>query len=1334
MGRSYRLSAALVATIVLSLGRIGSAADVLWNVTGPADWNTAANWSPARVPTGTDNATSNNNGIATFSTNVTDQFTDLRFGDGAASGGSVTQSAGTIIASGLLRMNISGSANSNYTLIGGSATFSRINVNESAGAGGANLNVEGGVVTVPESNVGNGAGALFIGGGTGGGNGTVNVPAGTLSVGADTAGNQSIVVGSGGTSIAQLNVSGTGVVTVVGTGDMNVGAASPGIVTQTGGTVNLFTGPGATSWLHVGRQSNGTYTMSGGTLTDPNELSLADNGGVTGTFNLNGGTLTVGGIASGSGTGIFNFNGGTLRFVGSGPFGPGFGIISAANVQNGGAIIDSNGLTASFYGPLLNAGTGGLTKIGAGQLSLFGTSSTFVGGTVVNAGAVVIEADGSLGAVPASPTTNVTLNGGTLGFFVATTLNANRSIQLNTSGGTIDTQGNAVSVPGVISGNGALTKIGTGTLTLSGNNTFAGPVNVNAGTLTLSDGVLAADVHDQAEFVYNGGAFNGRVFLAGTVTFNAPFTAGNGMENDTGLTIASGQSIMLNGLGLDNEATLTMAGGTLTLSTGGSAANLNRGNFNLSATVPFNLGGATLTNAGTINLDGGLLSSGGNLINNPGGIVTGNGTIQSGFSNSGGTLVVGGGTTNITPAITNSGLIQLTAANSDLIGGTITNNAAGTIQGVGVVGNSVTNIGTIEPFGGTLSISGILLDPVGGLIRVGTGNKLLVTQGLQTSAGIVSLTGGTFDNGGRPLNNLGQISGYGTFATGGTGLDNNGSITFSGGLTTVNGPVTNENGKTILVAYNPALFTGLVTNNGGGTFNIVSTTAVFAGGSTGTFSGTFTNNANSAFSLGGNGVLEVDGAPSLGAVSSMAVGGTSTLRFKPTSGSASVATGVTATVASGAALELAGSVSALSSGGNHVNILDNSAAPGVLVSGTNQQVGNIDGSGTTQVNAGSDLTANHIIQSVLVIGGTATSHGLVTIDASDAAGNPLTNGSPGTLTPGDQFRAAASIGDSATTALGLVALVDLPDGSTGRQTAVPEPASLVQFVIGVMAVGGLAGWRRSVTQSQELRTRFNARRHIVLRTVDQRADRKGRHLVGWVRSQQGQQHVFALELRIEPEVVSIGREDHRHPIMDLDHQHVGIGRDEGTRFDRFAVPAPMLGQPGECEGAIFLQPDIVRLLRLGVGALLPLVEAVRDDQAPAPLERRAKRRLVGDCLRAGVDHAVADFRIVGPRRDQPPVAELPLPLAVLQRDRQHLLSRRDVVAQSEVGDFEKPECLGDFLRRRAKCESTAHGIALSEASRDPARVRYMAVTDAAIDRVAVVRLNSGQKLTATVRL
>ena len=501
-----------------------------------------------------------------------------------------------------------------------------------------------------------------------------------------------------------------------------------------------------------------------------------------------------------------------------------------------------------------------------------------------------------------------------------------------------------------------------------------------------------------------------------------------------------------------------MAGGTLRLTPG--PFNVNHGTFNLTAATPFDISGATLTNGGTLNLSSGLLSGAtGSLVNGFGGTLVGPGTITSGFSNSGGIVVVGSGTTNITHAFASSGAIQLTTVTSNLVGGTITNN--GTINGLGNIGSAVTNTagGTLEALGNVLYVSGALQNQAGGLIRVGAGSKLVIVQGLATNVGVINLSGGIFDNNGHPLNNTGQMSGFGTFATGGAGLDNNGTVTFFGGLTNVNGAVTNENGKTIVVAYNPAIFTGLVTNNGGGTFNIVSTTAVFAGGSSGSFSGTFTNNASSAFSVGGSGVLEVDGAPTLGAASSMAVGGTSTLQFKPTTGAATVGAGVTATVASGATLELAGSVSSLSSGANRVNITNSSSSPGILVSGTNQQVGNIDGAGATQVNAGSDLTANLIVQSALVIGGTAGSPGLLTIDASDASGNPL--GQPsgfelaGSLVPSGPFGDVNSSESMSSIAADSTELAVPAAGNSveiGNASQVPEPSTILLGLLAVLGV------------------------------------------------------------------------------------------------------------------------------------------------------------------------------------------------------------------------------------------------------------------------------------------
>ena len=234
------------------------------------------------------------------------------------------------------------------------------------------------------------------------------------------------------------------------------------------------------------------------------------------------------------------------------------------------------------------------------------------------------------------------------------------------------------------------------------------------------------------------------------------------------------------------------------------------------------------------------------------------------------------------------------------------------------------------------------------------------------------------------------------------------------------------------------------------------TTLTLAGSNTGanTIAGVLADNGAGSLSVvkDGSGLWILSGANAYSGGTTVLAG---TLRFAitSTSGTPTISAGATATVNAGATLELAGSVSALSSGANRTNITNNSDAPGVLVSGTNQQVGNIDGSGTTQVNAGSDLTANHIVQGALIIGGTAGTPGHVTIDASDSSGNSLASSAAERLTLSGQ-------GDSATARLGAAALAETADASTGSETAVPEPAALIQFVIGGLSLIWVAHRRK----------------------------------------------------------------------------------------------------------------------------------------------------------------------------------------------------------------------------------------------------------------------------------
>ena len=118
----------------------------------------------------------------------------------------------------------------------------------------------------------------------------------------------------------------------------------------------------------------------------------------------------------------------------------------------------------------------GITKSGSGTLSLAGSSS-YDAGTTIQAGTLNINADAALGAVPASAATNITFSGNSTlqAGAAAVSLNANRNIAVNSGvTATFDTQGNTMAIPGVVGGAGGLTKIGSGTLTLSGKNTYPG--------------------------------------------------------------------------------------------------------------------------------------------------------------------------------------------------------------------------------------------------------------------------------------------------------------------------------------------------------------------------------------------------------------------------------------------------------------------------------------------------------------------------------------------------------------------------------------------------------------------------------------------------------------------------------------------------------------------------------------------------------------------------------------------------------------------------------------------------------------------------------------------
>jgi autotransporter-associated beta strand protein len=122
-----------------------------------------------------------------------------------------------------------------------------------------------------------------------------------------------------------------------------------------------------------------------------------------------------------------------------------------------------------------------MTKTGTGTLSLVGRNSLYSGGTFLNNGITLVNADANLGA----SNIGVSFNGGTLKYDAAFSLN--RPIVLQSNNGTIDTNSLAISQGNqAISGVGGLVIQGGGSYTFNGANSYADGTLVNAATVNAS--------------------------------------------------------------------------------------------------------------------------------------------------------------------------------------------------------------------------------------------------------------------------------------------------------------------------------------------------------------------------------------------------------------------------------------------------------------------------------------------------------------------------------------------------------------------------------------------------------------------------------------------------------------------------------------------------------------------------------------------------------------------------------------------------------------------------------------------------------------------------------
>jgi hypothetical protein len=188
-----------------------------------------------------------------------------------------------------------------------------------------------------------------------------------------------------------------------------------------------------------------------------------------------------------------------------------------------------------------------------------------------------------------------------------------------------------------------------------------------------------------------------------------------------------------------------------------------------------------------------------------------------------------------------------------------------------------------------------------------------------------------------------------------------------------------------------------------------------------------------------------------------------------------ISTGSTLAINGTAVVQLAGNSSPTSFAGAVVSVVNNStASAGVVVSGARQRVGTVDGTGSVRVEVGGDLTANHIIQGALIIGGTMANPAFVTIDASDASGNPLSDDAQGLVLANSLATAAPFVADSiaiagftAETSLsgnGVTVSAPAPNGlsSGSNRTTIPEPSAIILWAIAAATLGGTTMGRRRV--------------------------------------------------------------------------------------------------------------------------------------------------------------------------------------------------------------------------------------------------------------------------------